>query len=167
MSKLRLKYPIIFVVAVLVQVLFMDNIQFSRFVNPYFYILFILLLPVGIPRYLLLLLGFGTGMVIDMFSNTPGVHASATVLIAFVRPFLLSTANLDDQEKAVAPTMLNMGHTTFFKYAAIVILIHHFFLFYVEVFSIVGFFQTFLRSLFSSIFTFVFIIISQFLIFRK
>jgi hypothetical protein len=63
MSKLKLKYPILFLVAVLVQVLFMDNIQFSRFVNPYFYILFILLLPIGIPKYLLLLLGFGLGMV--------------------------------------------------------------------------------------------------------
>ncbi len=167
MSKLRLKYPIIFVVSVLVQVLFMNDIQFSRFVNPYFYILFILLLPVGIPRYLLLLLGFGTGLVIDMFSNTPGVHASATVLIAFIRPFLLSTANLDDQEKAIAPTTVNMGYSTFFRYAAIMILIHHFFLFYVEVFSIVGFFHTFLRSLFSSIFTFVFIGLSQFLIYRK
>jgi len=167
MNKNILKYVLLFVVAILIQVFIMNVMQFSRFVNPYFYILFILLLPAGIQRYWLLLLGFATGLTVDMFSNTLGVHASASVLIAFIRPFLIPTLNFDDQEKSISPTILNLGFSPFFKYAAILTLIHHFFLFYVEVFSFVGFFQTFLRSLFSSIFTFVFIITSQFLIFRK
>lgn len=160
-------YSLLFAVSVLVQVLIMNHIQFSHFVNPYFYLLFLLLLPVGVPRYMLLLLGFGLGLTIDLFSNTPGVHASATVLVAFIRPFLLNTANLDEQEKAIRPTIYNMGFTSFIRYAAIIVLIHHFVMFYLEVFSFTGFFQTFLRSFFSSIFTFVFIVISQFLIFRK
>lgn len=160
-------YILIFVVAVLVQVLFMNHIQFSRFVNPYFYVLFLLLLPLNTPRYLLLLLGFLLGMTVDVFSNTPGIHASSSVFLAFVRPYIINTSNFDDAEKVMSPTVLNIGFGAFVRYAAILIVVHHFFLFYIEIFTFHGFFQTFLRSLFSSIFTFVFIIISQFLIFRK
>ncbi|MBN2805172.1 MAG: rod shape-determining protein MreD [Prolixibacteraceae bacterium] len=160
-------YILLFAVSVLVQVLFMNNLQFSRFLNPYFYLLFIIILPMNIPRYLLLLLGFILGMTIDVFTNTPGIHASATVFVAFLRPFILNASNLDDKEKVMCPTMANIGFTLFFRYAAILIVIHHFFLFYIEIFSFTGFLQTFLRSFLSSIFTFVFIVISQFLIFRK
>lgn len=157
----------LFLVTVLIQVLFMNNIQFSRFLNPYFYVLFILLLPLNTPRYLILLLGFLIGITIDIFSNTPGIHASSTVFMAFLRPYIINSSNLDDQERVMSPTIANIGFGQFFRYAAILIVAHHFFLFYVEIFSFQGFFQTFLRSFCSSIFTFVFIVISQFLIFRK
>lgn len=167
MNKKPYWYILLFVVVVLIQVLFMNNIQFSRFVNPYFYILFILLLPINFPRYLLLLLGFFLGLTIDIFSNTIGIHASATVFIAFLRPFVINASNLEDKEQAMSPTLANIGFAWFFKYVAILILVHHFFLFYVEIFSFQGFLQTFLRSFLSSIFTFIFIVISQFLIFRK
>ncbi|MFA9389488.1 MAG: rod shape-determining protein MreD [Prolixibacteraceae bacterium] len=167
MSKKPYWYILLFVVVVVIQVLFMNNIQFSRFVNPYFYILFILLLPINFPRYLMLILGFLLGLTIDLFSNTPGIHASATVFIAFVRPFVINASNLDDKEQIMCPTIENIGMTWFFRYAGVLILIHHFFLFYIEVFTFHGFFQTFLRSFLSSIFTFIFIVISQFLFFRK
>jgi rod shape-determining protein MreD len=167
MNKKPYWYLLLFAVVVLIQVLFMNNMQFSRLVNPFFYIIFILLLPINIPRYLLLLLGFLMGITIDIFTNTPGIHASASVFIAFFRPFIINTSSLEDNEKGKIPTIENMGFRWFLRYAAILIIAHHFFLFYIEIFSFHGFFQTFFRSLFSSIFTFVFIVISQFLIFRK
>jgi len=167
MNKKPSWYILLFVFVVLIQVLFMNNIQFSRFVNPYFYVLFILLLPINFPRYLLLLLGFLLGITIDIFSNTPGIHASSTVFIAFIRPFVFNASNLDDKEKVMCPTISNLGPALFFRYAAILILVHHFFLFYIEIFSFRDFFQTFLRSFLSSIFTLIFIVLSQFLIFRK
>ncbi|MDA3927598.1 MAG: rod shape-determining protein MreD [Prolixibacteraceae bacterium] len=167
MNKKAYWYIVLFLVVVLIQVAFMNNMQFSRFVNPYFYVLFILLLPINIPRYLLLILGFILGITIDIFSNTPGIHASASVFMAFVRPYVVNTSNLDDNEKGLIPSVVNMGFGWFVRYASILIVLHHFFLFYVEIFSFQGFFQTFFRSFFSSIFTFVFIIISQFLVFRK
>ena len=167
MSKKPTWYILLFVVVVLIQVIFMNQIQFSRFVNPYFYILFILLLPINFPRYLMLILGFLLGITIDVFSNTPGIHASATVFIAFVRPYVINASNLDDKEQIMCPTIANIGFGWFIRYAGILVLVHHFFLFYVEVFSFHGFFQTFLRSFLSSIFTLIFIVISQFLIFRK
>ena len=167
MNKGPVWYILLFVVTVIIQVLFMNNMQFSRFVNPYFYVLFILLLPINFPRYLMLILGFLIGLTIDIFSNTPGIHASATVFMAFLRPFVINASNLDDKEQIMCPTIANIGFAMFLRYAAIMILIHHLFLFYVEIFSFHGFFQTLLRSFLSSIFTLIFIVISQYLIFRK
>jgi len=167
MNKGPLWYIISFVVIVLIQVMLMNNIQFSGFINPYFYILFIILLPINIPRYLLLILGFVLGITIDIFSNTPGIHASATVFIAFLRPYIINSYNLDDQERMQIPSIANIGVKWFVKYVVIMIIAHHFFLFFIEVFSFSGFLHTLLRCILSSIFTFVFILISQFLIFRK
>jgi len=157
----------LFTTAVLMQVLFMNNLQFSGLVNPYFYILFILILPVNMSRVVLLLLGFLLGITIDAFSNTPGIHASATVFVSFLRPFMINAANLEDQEKGMLPTIANFGFRWFFQYAAVLVLLHHFFLFFVEVFSFHNFFSTFFRSILSSIFTLFFIGLSQFIIFRK
>jgi rod shape-determining protein MreD len=145
----------------------MNNIQFSGFVNPYFYVLFILLLPINVPRYFLLMSGFILGLTIDVFANTPGIHASSTVFMAYVRPYVLNASNVEDKEQMLIPSISNLGFAWFARYAAILILVHHFFLFYVEIFSFQGFGQTLLRSFFSSIFTFTFIVISQFLVFRK
>jgi len=167
MNKGPVWYIVSFVVIVLIQVMLMNNIQFSGFINPYFYILFIILLPINIPSYLLLILGFLLGITIDVFSNTPGIHASATVFIAFLRPFIINSYNLDEKERMMIPSISNIGLKWFIKYVAIMIVAHHFFLFYIEVFSFSGFLHTLLRCVLSSIFTFVFILISQFLIFRK
>jgi rod shape-determining protein MreD len=167
MNKTLLWYCIAFIVIVLIQVGIMNNLQFSGFINPYFYILFILLLPVNIPRYLLLISGFLLGITIDIFSNTPGIHASATVFVSFIRPYLFNSYNFDDKDKVLIPSLGNIGIRSFVKYAALMIVIHHFFLFFIEVFSFSGFFYTLLRCILSSIFTFVVVLISQFLIFRK
>ena len=70
---------------VLIQVLALNNIQFLGFLNPYIYILFILSLPVKLPNWITLLLAFVLGLTIDAFSNTMGMHAFATVLVAFLR----------------------------------------------------------------------------------
>lgn len=167
MNKKLYWYVLLFVVSVLVQILIMNNMQFSGFINPYFYLLFILLLPINFPRYLLLLLGFVLGITIDVFSNTPGIHASSTVFIAFLRPYVINASNVEEQDRMMIPSVSNIGLGWFVRYAAIFIIIHHLFLFFVEIFTIQAFFNTLLRSLFSAIFTFVFILISQFLIFRK
>ena len=167
MNKSTVWYIISFVVIVLIQILLMNNIQFSGFINPYFYILFIILLPINIPSYILLILGFVLGITIDIFSNTPGIHASATVFVAFIRPFIINSYNLDDKEKMLIPSISNIGVKWFIKYVVIMILAHHLFLFYIEVFSFSGFLLTLMRCFLSSIFTFVFILISQFIIFRK
>ena len=77
-----LKNIIRFVVLVFIQVAILNNIQISGFINPYMYVLFILLLPFETPNWILLVLSFFLGLSIDIFSNTLGMHASASVFMA-------------------------------------------------------------------------------------
>jgi rod shape-determining protein MreD len=158
------RFSLIFIGLILLQILLFNNIQFSGFVNPYVYIMFILLLPVEIPAWLLLLISFGTGMVIDIFSGTPGMHSSATVLAGFVRPYILRIISpRDGYEPGVNPSMLIYGFRWFLLYTALIVIIHHTLLFYLEVFRFTDFFSTLLRVLLSSIFTTTFILLLEFI----
>jgi rod shape-determining protein MreD len=158
-----LRFGLIFILLILLQVLLFNNIQFSGYVNPYVYIMFILLLPVEIPSWLLLLLSFGTGILIDFFSGSPGMHSSATVIAGFTRPYILRIISpRDGYEARTEPSMMAYGFRWFLIYTALVVLIHHTALFYLEVFRFTDFFRTMLRVLLSSLFTVVFILFIEF-----
>ena len=162
------KYSFIFIVSVLLQVLIFNNILIGRMISPFFYILFLILLPFNTPRAVLLLLAFILGLSIDVFTNTMGVHAFACVLVAFVRPGVLSViATRETLESVSAPRVENMSMQWFTGYAAFIIVIHHLVLFYIEAFTFEGFLFTFIRVILSSILTLAIIVLSQFLIFRK
>jgi rod shape-determining protein MreD len=159
-----LRFGLIFILLILLQVLLFNNIQFSGYVNPYIYIMFILLLPVEIPGWLLLILSFATGLIIDFVSGTPGMHTSATVLAGFVRPYVLRiTSPRDGYEPGADPSMMIYGVRWFLVYASIMVIIHHLALFYLEVFRFAEFFRTFLRVLLSSMFSISFIALLEYM----
>jgi rod shape-determining protein MreD len=162
------KYFGVFIVSVLLQVLIFNNILIARMISPFFYILFLILLPFNTPRALLLLIAFALGLSIDLFTNTIGVHAFACVFTAFIRPGVLSLiAPRETLESVSAPRIENMGFQWFIGYAAFMILVHHLVLFYMEAFTFQDFFFTFIRIILSSILTLILIVLSQFIIFRK
>ncbi len=157
-----------FLFLVLFQVLVLDNIQLGGYLIPFMYVLFILLMPFETPGWLLLVSAFFLGFSIDLFEHTPGVHASATVFMAFLRPAVLKIiAPREGYEPNSFPRIHFYGVSWFLQYSAILVFSHHLFLFYLEVFSLSGFFNTFLRIILSSIFSIGLIILSQFLIFKK
>jgi rod shape-determining protein MreD len=158
-----LRFGLIFILLILLQVLLFNNIQFSGYINPYVYILFILLLPVEMPAWLMLLLSFVTGITMDYFSGSPGIHSSATVLAGFVRPYVLRVISpRDGYESGASPSMETYGFRWFMLYTLIIILVHHTALFYLEVFRFTDFFRTFLRVLLSSLFSIIFILLIEF-----
>lgn len=153
----------LFVVLMFGQVLVLNRIQFSGFVNPYLYVLFILFLPIGINRGLLMLLSFFTGLVIDIFSNTPGMHASACVLIGFLRPFVIRILSLRDTFNADScPSLAEYGWVWYLKYSGILVLCHHTLLFFVEQFDHLFIWSTLFRIVFSSFATLMFLGVSQY-----
>lgn len=157
-----------FVFVILLQVLVLNNIQLFGFINPYFYIIFILLLPFETPHWALLVIAFLLGISVDLFVNTPGMHASATVIATFFRPMILNVfAPRDNYEVGTFPRIYYYGLGWFFRYTLILVVIHHVFLFYLEIFRFSDFFITLSRSLISSALTIVLIILSQYVIFRK
>jgi rod shape-determining protein MreD len=159
-----LRFGLIFILLILLQVLLFNNIQFSGYVNPYVYIMFILLLPVEIPAWLLLIISFFTGFIIDLFAGTPGMHTSATVLAGFVRPFILRIISpRDGYEPGADPSILIYGFKWFLIYTSIIVIIHHTALFYLEVFRFTDFLRTLLRVLLSSLFSITFIVLLEYI----
>ena len=157
-----------FMLLVFLQIFVLNNIQFSGFVNPYLYVLFILLLPFEISGWLLLVLAFFIGLVIDIASSTIGYHIIATVLMAYFRFHLLRfIAPHDGYEPGMTPTMSSLGFAWFFRYAVILTLAHHLVLFWVESFRLTDLLPATLRAIASSIFTIFLIGIHQMITIRK
>jgi rod shape-determining protein MreD len=157
-----LRFTLIFILLILLQLLLFNNIQFSGYINPYVYIIIILILPSAIPPWLLLLISFITGLTIDFFMGSPGMHTSATVLAGFCRPYVLDLiAPRDGYESGSDLSMSAYGFRWYLIYAVIIVVIHHTVLFYLEVFSFSGFFRTLLRVILSSVFTIAFILLVE------
>jgi hypothetical protein len=98
-----------------------------RFIVPYLYYLFILWLPFNIPRFFLLLVGFITGLSLDYFKMTPGLHTAACLLIAYMRPYIITI--LSPKEKVEfshkEPSPKGMGWSPYMVYALILTILHH------------------------------------------
>lgn len=156
-----------FAVLVLLQVLIVKNINLGRYFIFFPYVLFILLLPFNTPKPLTLILAFVLGLCIDMFYDTQGMHAAACITMAFVRSFVLELfAPREGYDEQLKPTIAYMGVGWFSSYALILILVHHLVLFYIEAFTFTEFFRTLLRVLGSTVATFGFIYLMQFLFYR-
>ena len=153
---------------IFLQVFLLKNITLYNLSTPYPYILFILLLPFETPNLLLFILAFITGIVIDAFYDTPGLHAAACGVLAFVRIIFINlTVQKEGFDTEPEPTLSLMGFRWYFTYVVVLTLFHHFFLFNLEVFRFSEIQYTLVRFLLSSVFTIFLILISGFLFFRK
>ncbi len=161
-----INYFIMFVGLVLVQVLVLNQIQINGYINPYIYILFVMLLPLNSPRYIVLPLAFILGLTVDVFSNSLGIHAAATTFVAYVRPLVNRSVSTHDEDRSDYPGMKYNGFSWFLYYTIIMVLLHHSVLFFLEIFTFADFFQTLYRIVLSSLFSIFIIVLSQFVIFR-
>lgn len=156
-----------FILLVGAQGLILKNVEPGPFINPFLYILFLLQLPFETPPWLVLAISFILGLFIDIFYGTVGMHMAACTFIGFVRPKVLGFMSpRDGYEFGSQPTIQDMGRTWFLTYAAIIIVIHHFLLFYLEMFSFTDFFTTLFRVIVSSIATLLLVVVTQFLFYR-
>jgi rod shape-determining protein MreD len=163
-----LKYTVVFIVSVLLQVLVLNHILIFKMISPFFYLIFLLLLPYDTPRAMLILLGFILGLSIDAFTNTLGVHTDVCVIIGFIRPGILNKISTrETRESVTAPRISTMSLNWFISYSTIFVTIHHLLLFMLEAFTFEGILFTLLRAVLSSILSIALIVISQFLFFRK
>jgi cell shape-determining protein MreD len=164
MTIVYLRNIVRFVFLVLFQVLILNNIQFNGYINPYFYIYFILLLPFETPLWLLLISSFALGITVDSFTHTFGLNAAACVLMAFVRPFLINAISTGTEFMiGHSPSLRTQGMKWFAYYSTILVLVHHFALFFLEVFRFTEFFQTLIRAILSSVFTLLLVFIAEYL----
>jgi len=155
-----------FIILILVQVMVLNNIRFLGYVNPYLYILFILLYPVKNNRSLFIFLSFLLGLSIDMFSDSGGVHAAACVTIAFIRPAVLkfTFGALYEHQTVKFATAEFISNLT---YITILTIIHHVILFSLEVFNTSEILLIMRNALFSSIFTIILSILTIIIFSRR
>ncbi len=140
---------------ILLQGIIVQNINLGAYIILFPYVLFVLMLPFETNKHLVLFLAFLLGLVVDFFYDSSGIHTSACTLIGFIRPYVLKyIAPRDGYDIGVSPVVQDMGLEWFIRYAGTLIVAHHFFVFYLEIFRFTEFFQTSLRVTLSSIGTF-------------
>jgi len=151
----------------MLQVLIFSHINFSAFVNPYVFPLFILLLPFETPRWLLMLLGFAAGLALDIFLNSTGMHAAACLLIGYLRPFLISIITPKGTEFEISPNIYAQGLTWFVVYLGVATAIYLGFYFLLEAATFLNFFFLLLKTILSTIISVAFMLIFLYLFSSK
>lgn len=155
-----------FLILVAVQVLICNHINFMGYINPYIYILLIILYPTKNNRAAFIFLSFLLGLTIDLFSDTGGIHAAACVFIAYARPVVLRYSfGVLYENYAIKFNNVEFGAKL--TYITFLTLLHHIILFYLEIFSVSKIILVLQKTLFSSIFTILLCILITIIFSRK
>ena len=142
-----------FVGLVLLQVLILNNVHIAGYATPFLYIYLILKFESDVPRNALMLWAFFLGLAVDILSDTPGMNAAATVLLAFLRPSLLRLFTPRDNPDSFIPSFKTMGISPFLKYTTASVFVHSLALLSIEFFSFTSIPLLLLRVVSSTILT--------------
>jgi hypothetical protein len=152
-----------FILLLAAQILIFNNIDFLGYINPYPYILFIILYPVNGNRFGLLLASFFLGLILDMFCNSGGVHAAASLLLAYYRPYIFKFSfGLSYEYQTVK--LNDVLTPERFSFLAIAVVLHHFVMFILEVFRLSFLLEIILKTFVSTLFTLLICILIIYLI---
>ena len=166
--KYTLSNFLLFLVVFALQVFALNNVAVYNVGFPLIYPIVILMLPIRQPLYVVLLVSFLTGLSIDFFTNTGGLHAAALTLMGFARIFVLN--KLEPQAeygKEDQPGFVKFGARWMILYCLILILIHHFAYFFIEESAIRNIGEILLKTIVSSLISFILIMVINTLIFRR
>jgi hypothetical protein len=154
---------LLYLLYLVLQILVAHSVVLFDYAFCFIYVGCILVLPNEISMTWLLVIAFVTGLIVDTFYNTLGMHAAATVLMAYVRPLIVSRQiDVPGIESRIAFTMSDLGFGAFFRYVLIMVLIHHTALFLIEASSISLIVPTLIRIGASTLLTTISVILIQF-----
>lgn len=159
-----------FIIFIFIQEFVLDRVPpLHQYVMPYLYFIFILWLPFSINKIGLLFIGLFTGLAIDFFSGTLGLHAAPCVLIAYTRPFILNLLIPQEtlEQAYVEPSAQSMGWGAYIFYISILTFLHHAYLVIIEWMQ-VGNFLFFISKIgATSLLSIVLILLTELLVNRK
>ena len=135
------------------QVLLFDHLHIGNWGVVMMYVLFLINLPVRIPRWAEMLIGLAVGLVMDMWHSSLGIHIAACVALSFARPLLLSQAVQDIERIKDNMSIQTIGRIEYPKCAVILTVLHHFIVFSLETWNIQFWWLVLLQTLVSSIMT--------------
>lgn len=154
MSKSALNIAVLFVILLLVQVLICNHIVLFGVAVPFVFIYFIIKMPVDMSTSLLLTLSFLLGLGVDICSDTAGMNALASTLLAMMkRKLFFSYVLRDDQSETLVPSIVSMGIGSFFRYLVTAVAIYCLMIFSIEYFSISDVKEVFIKAAASTVLT--------------
>jgi len=143
-----------FLLLLAVQIIIFNNMNFLGYISPFPYVLFIILYPVNGNKSGLLFASFLLGIIMDMFSNSGGIHTTACIVLAYYRPYLFKFSfGLSYEYQTVK--LNDVLTPERFSFILLSVVIHHFVLFVLEAFKISFFWDILIRTLLSTIFTII------------
>jgi hypothetical protein len=153
-----------FVIYLFLQVLILKNSVLFGSAFCFLYIGYLLLLPVETNPLWLMFIGFGMGLFIDMFYDSVGIHASASVAVMFIRNLWLGRVTPQGgYDNGTVPSLAANGLQWFVVYATPMVFIHHALLFFIEAGGFQYFGFTLLKIIFSTLYTMIVMLIVQYL----
>ncbi len=149
------------IIFILLQVTIIKQLDLGAYLNPFLYVICILILPIEMNKGWVMLIAFAVGLVIDMFYNTMGMNASACVFMAYCRPRVLQLYSpKGEYEPTASATIQSLGLNWVISYYGTLVLLHHLMLFFLEALTFSYFFQTLAKAIVSSAATLLLIILA-------
>ena len=134
------------------QIVIFNNIDLFGYINPFPYILFIILYPVNGNKPMLIISSFLLGITMDLFSNSGGVHAASCLILAYTRPYLFKFEfGLSYEYQTVRINDVLTPER--FSFLLLAVTVHHFTLFILEVFQLSSLWDILLRTILGTLFT--------------
>jgi rod shape-determining protein MreD len=147
-----------------IDILVVSRLEIGIYFVPHIYLLSLLMLPVRTKKSWLLLFGFFSGLIVDIFMNTGGLHAAACTMMAFVRIFILRFFLApEDEDNNISPGLFTLGYRKYLIYSSVLILAHQLTFFALEVFKTDSFFLILKKTVASTILNLLLVLFIQML----
>lgn len=161
-------YSVLFLTLILSQILVFNQLEIGLGIHIMIYPMFVLALPFDMRPATVMILGFLTGITIDWYTNSFGLHASSAVFLAYLRPKLFSFLEpREGYDTLKRPLLRDMGRNWFFTIYAIGLLLHHLWFFTFEIFKFSEIFFILQKALLSTFASLLMITMIQIIFFNK
>ena len=152
----------LFVILCLAQVLVLNHIHLFSCATPLLYVYFALTVQRGEAKWATLLWCFFMGLLVDIFTNTPGVAAASMTLVGFLQPYVVELFAPRDSADDLRPSPFTFGSSKYTNYTIILVLIYCFTFFSLEAFNLYNWGQWIACIVASTIITVVLILVIEY-----
>lgn len=155
MTRFAIKYFIAFLLLVPAQAVVFNHLSIMGVAVPLVFLWLILALPVTVGTNLSTLLGFLTGLGVDVFCDTPGLNALCCTVLAFARkPIFHLYVSFDDDLAGRSPSSKTMGHAVYMKYMLTAVAAYCLMMYTIEAFQFFNIRMFLLRVAGTTVYTF-------------
>lgn len=153
-----------FLAIFIIQVLVLKDVKPFGNLAFIIYPLAIILLTFKIQHWILMIIGFFLGLVIDIFYDTPGVNCFATTFMAFMRPYVCKIIEpRGGYDSTLSPNKNNYGIDWFARYSLAMMSLHVFSFYMVTFFSLGKMGELLLQAFVTLVMSYLIILLTQYI----